>query len=978
MVFAAAAQLVACDNTPDNTDDPGNDDPVTSGGKSTYVVNVKTEGGIPASEEITVYIYDEDGDIKDFKEIDENGNAVFELKSSPNYSAVLYDVPEGYKYEEKYPLGTTGVTITLYSGVIADESIKGVDYKLGDIIRDFTLTDSEGQPVKLSEVLKTKKAVLLNFWFINCGYCVKEFPGLNEAYKKYSDDIEVIAINTGSTDTISGIKDFKDNFPGVVDANGYPAYYDSLRFTMVKDTSEVSGVNKNEYGNAIPGIIGAFGYNVAPVSIMIDRYGMISLINEGEMTQNQFENMFEYFTSDNFKQQIFNSISELVPKEKPTVSAPSSEEIANTVNKGDVNAEYLPEVGTADAEYSWPFVITKKNGISCITPSNGAQKIHNSYAIMHAKVTLKAGEAFVFDFLSKGTDVLYVLVDGKDIIQISGVNSDWKEACAWVALEDGTYDVAFTYLKDDSDAQTAEEGGGTFDDIYLTNFRVIDKSEVKATSYIFRFAATKLNEYRDDYLEYVDVFLNQKDGYYHVGSVDGPILVARLITNSPFSDIMGIDSVAAILNSDFANGGFTVNGRDRTASFLRYCNYASNSKVYTYCSVTEELAEYLKLFVEMYGFDTHDKTWLQLCAYYDAYGLDENGEPAPQLEDIIKGLSAHSAYEAVLGTDNTVEYIGTGMIPRGFLYKFVPQTSGVYRITTFNTNQQVEGWLFIGSDEEWLTVEDGRILYASGEDGERICSELLIPNGDGTYSLDNKNVSLVAYMEAGTPYYFDFAFNDLYGVGTFNFEIRSLGATYDYFVSASPGPFTFEELPGEEIGDTIALGIDTVLGDDGYYYHKLADGSKGSLIYADFSMVTSIFTSNSIMSTLKSHPYAFNFSMTDNDFKAVTAWNEAGKDINALRAKWGANFDTYWAEYKMDDIIVGKYHGNGPDYTDELKAYLEKMINDENAPMELNGCVAVDERLAEILQDIVGRYTFENVAGAWRKMCYYYRYLGRE
>ncbi len=962
MIFTAAAQLISCDDTPDGPDPDGPDDGSETG-KSTYVVKVKTEGGIPASTDITVYIYDTDGDIKGFKEIDSTGTAVFELASSPDYEVSLDDVPDGYHYQERYALGTTGVTITLTSSIIDDESLAGVKYQLGDIMHDFELTSSDGTTFKLSELFKTKKAVLLNFWFIDCQYCVKEFPGLNEAYKLYKDDVEVVCINTGG-DTLSEMAQFKEAFQQYNNGYGYPAYEEDIVLNYVEDK----------------GIAAAFGFNVAPISVMIDRYGMISLIHQGEATQNQFEDMFAHYASSNYTQKLYEDVTQLVPKERPSVSAPSSEEIAAAVNKGEVNAEYLPEVGTADAEYSWPFVVTEKDGVTCIAPSNGLKKSHNSYAIMHAKVTLEAGDAFVFDYLSKGTDTLYVLVDGKDIIQISGVNDGWKEACAWVALEDGTYDVTFVYQKDSSDTQSSAEGGGEYDDIYLNDFRVIDKSEVKAQSYIFRYAATKLNEYEDDYLEYVKVYLNPDDGYYHVGSVNGPILVARLIANTPFSDIMGIGSVSAVLYDDFADGGFMVNGVDRTDSFIRYCNYAGNSKVYTYCSVTEELATYLKEYVKLNGFGTHENTWLQLCAYYDAYGLDENGDPAPQLEDIIKGLSAHSAYTAVLGRDNTVEYIGMGMIPRGYLYKFVPQTSGVYRITSFNTDQQVEGWLFSGDDESWLKAEEGRILYASGEDGERIAAELLIPDEEkeGMYKLDPLNVSLVAYMEAGTPYYVTFAYNDMYGAGKFNFEIRYVGETYDYFVCASPGPFTAEVLPGDTFGDILALGIDTVLGDDGYYYHKLENGKLGSKIYADFSMVTTVFTQNSIMSSLESHPYAFNFSITDDDYKAITAWEKANKDIDTLKANWGADFDANWEKYRMDDIIVGKYHGNGPDYTEELKGYLEKMINDEDSPMELNGCVAVDERLAEILQDIVERYTtFENVEGAWRKLCYYYNYLGR-
>ena len=38
--------------------------------------------------------------------------------------------------------------------------------------------------------------------------------------------------------------------------------------------------------------------------------------------------------------------------------------------------------------------------------------------------------------------------------------------------------------------------------------------------------------------------------------------------------------------------------------------------------------------------------------------------------------------------------------------------------------------------------------------------------------------------------------------------------------------------------------------------------------------------------------------------------------------------------------------------------------------------MAVTERLAEILQLLMDKYTFENVDHSWTKLCYYYDYLG--
>ena len=55
--------------------------------------------------------------------------------------------------------------------------------------------------------------------------------------------------------------------------------------------------------------------------------------------------------------------------------------------------------------------------------------------------------------------------------------------------------------------------------------------------------------------------------------------------------------------------------------------------------------------------------------------------------------------------------------------------------------------------------------------------------------------------------------------------------------------------------------------------------------------------------------------------------------------------------------------------SEELKSYIAKI---EKAPVERKGCVAVDERLAEILQHLMDKFTFKGVEQSWLKVCYYY------
>lgn len=58
---------------------------------------------------------------------------------------------------------------------------------------NFTLKDLEGKDVSLSDF--KGKWVILDFWGSWCPWCIKGFPELKEAYKKYSDKLEIIGVD---------------------------------------------------------------------------------------------------------------------------------------------------------------------------------------------------------------------------------------------------------------------------------------------------------------------------------------------------------------------------------------------------------------------------------------------------------------------------------------------------------------------------------------------------------------------------------------------------------------------------------------------------------------------------------------------------------------------------------------------------------------------------------------------------------------
>ncbi|MDE7438020.1 MAG: TlpA family protein disulfide reductase [Muribaculaceae bacterium] len=64
---------------------------------------------------------------------------------------------------------------------------------------DFTLPDLNGKKVSLSDF--KGKWVVLDFWGSWCGWCIKGFPALKDAYKQYGDKITIIGIDCNDMDS---------------------------------------------------------------------------------------------------------------------------------------------------------------------------------------------------------------------------------------------------------------------------------------------------------------------------------------------------------------------------------------------------------------------------------------------------------------------------------------------------------------------------------------------------------------------------------------------------------------------------------------------------------------------------------------------------------------------------------------------------------------------------------------------------------
>lgn len=76
-------------------------------------------------------------------------------------------------------------------------------YNVGDVIDDFTVTDTKGAVHNLYSITAQGKYVWLDFFFVDCGPCRSTAPIFNEFFDKYGcneGEVYALSINLGNDD----------------------------------------------------------------------------------------------------------------------------------------------------------------------------------------------------------------------------------------------------------------------------------------------------------------------------------------------------------------------------------------------------------------------------------------------------------------------------------------------------------------------------------------------------------------------------------------------------------------------------------------------------------------------------------------------------------------------------------------------------------------------------------------------------------
>lgn len=118
----------------------------------------------------------------------------------------------------------------------------GANVRVGAVVPDFELSRYPTGKTRVSEILKTKKVLLLNFWASWCEACVAEMPSINQVRADfYEAGFEVLGINLDENPAAvipRAIKNLGMKFPIFVDPDAEIAdQFDvhAIPFTVVID-----------------------------------------------------------------------------------------------------------------------------------------------------------------------------------------------------------------------------------------------------------------------------------------------------------------------------------------------------------------------------------------------------------------------------------------------------------------------------------------------------------------------------------------------------------------------------------------------------------------------------------------------------------------------------------------------------------------------------------------------------------------------
>ena len=339
----------------------------------------------------------------------------------------------------------TAAAVAAETEAAAEEPASEDHYHVGDKIRDFTITTYDGKEMSLYKILEEKDMVLLNLWGTFCGPCAAEFPTMVEVYEQYKDKIEIIALSISDKDTDEVLAEYVQEM--------------GLTFPVTRDTV---GLSDSLHSNSVP------------VSVIVDRFGTICVINSGSCEVPEiFRNVFDLYTAEDYTESIY------MPKlysVLPDVQNADPAELNAALN-GDGGELVFTD---SSNPFYWPMTVEQVDGRTVASASNGASDW--SQGVVETQVEAKDGDVLVVEYklLSDNhVSSLRVAVDGRDVKSTS-LTKDWS-TYAYRFEEAGSHRVSVSLVREY--AATESQAGLWIDSIRLVSGEEAEQALAKNPVY---------------------------------------------------------------------------------------------------------------------------------------------------------------------------------------------------------------------------------------------------------------------------------------------------------------------------------------------------------------------------------------------------------------------------------------------------------------------------------------------------------------
>lgn len=331
----------------------------TESGLTTYRITVRTHSG-RYLENIGVRVFadKEKTDLIWYDKTDANGVMTFTADTFDGYVVALENIPDGYAAAGYYPLTDVQTEIVLSIGLQTGVDLNTIRLHAGDTMVNLAVTASDGKEYDLSKLLTSQKAVALCFFDSGSA---EDLSILQEAWADCADEVTVLALNPVDADISS--------------------YASGLQLPIAACDSAW---------------IGALGLDTYPTMVIVDRYGIISLIHEGRITDPEvYRDVFAFFARNDYEAEVVDKIEDIVGKVlEGTLSNPIIQDgpadLSVMVEPGGMVYYSISRVFDMVLQISSPNVWVRYEGQDYY-PENGVLTLPVSVPDPHVSVSLGIG-----------------------------------------------------------------------------------------------------------------------------------------------------------------------------------------------------------------------------------------------------------------------------------------------------------------------------------------------------------------------------------------------------------------------------------------------------------------------------------------------------------------------------------------------------------------------------------------------------------